>query len=91
MSDLAAPEHTFISKTDVMILKIFSPKNFAKKLAFFTQNKTKLCKNFFITLVFEKNANYFAENCQKSQKIVIITSTPVYFFRICFVKYVQDI
>jgi hypothetical protein len=26
-----------------------------------------------ITLVFEKNANFFAENCQKSQKIVIIT------------------
>jgi hypothetical protein len=23
-----------------------------------------------------KNANLFAENCQKSQKIVIITSTP---------------
>jgi hypothetical protein len=29
-----------------------------------------------ITLVFEKNANFFAENCRKSQKIVIITSTP---------------
>jgi hypothetical protein len=29
-----------------------------------------------ITLVFEKNANFFAENCQKLQKIVIITSTP---------------
>jgi hypothetical protein len=29
-----------------------------------------------ITLVFEKNANFFAENWQKSQKIVIITSTP---------------
>jgi hypothetical protein len=29
-----------------------------------------------ITLVFEKNANFFAENCQKSQKIVVITSTP---------------
>jgi hypothetical protein len=27
-------------------------------------------------LVFEKSANIFAENCQKSQKIVIITSTP---------------
>jgi hypothetical protein len=27
-------------------------------------------------LVFEKNANFFAENCQKLQKIVIITSTP---------------
>jgi hypothetical protein len=27
-------------------------------------------------LVFEKNANFFAENCQKSPKIVIVTSTP---------------
>jgi hypothetical protein len=29
-----------------------------------------------VTLVFEKYANFFAENCQKAQKIVIITSTP---------------
>jgi hypothetical protein len=29
-----------------------------------------------VTLAFERNANFFAENCQKSQKIVIITSTP---------------
>jgi hypothetical protein len=29
------------SGTDVMILKIFSPKFFAKKLAFLTQNKAK--------------------------------------------------
>jgi hypothetical protein len=27
-------------------------------------------------LFFEKNANFYAENCQKSQKIGIITSTP---------------
>jgi hypothetical protein len=45
-------------------------------LAFLTQNKAKICKNLIITLVFEKNANFFAEICQKSQKIVIITSTP---------------
>jgi hypothetical protein len=62
--------------TDVMIFKIFSPKNLAKKLAFFAQNKAKLCKNWIITLVFEKNDNFFAENWHKSQKIVIITSTP---------------
>jgi hypothetical protein len=49
---------------------------FAKKLPFLTQNKGKLCKILIITLVFEKNANFFAENCQKSQKIVIIASTP---------------
>jgi hypothetical protein len=52
------------------------PKKIAKKLAFLTQNKAKLCKILIITLVFEKNANFFAENWQKSQKIVIITSTP---------------
>jgi hypothetical protein len=62
--------------TDVMILNIFSPKNLAKKLAFLTQNKAKLCKILIITLVWGKNAIFFAENCRKSQKIVIITSTP---------------
>jgi hypothetical protein len=31
-----------------------------------------------ITLVFVKNANFFAENCQKSKKIVIITSVPAF-------------
>jgi hypothetical protein len=51
-------------------------KNSPKKLAFLNQNKAKLCKMLIITLVFEKNANFFAEYCQKSQKIVIITSTP---------------
>jgi predicted dinucleotide-binding enzyme len=59
-----------------MIFKIFSPKNSAKIIAFLIQNKAKLCKILIITLVFEKNANFFAENCQKLQKIVIITSTP---------------
>jgi hypothetical protein len=39
-------------------------------LVFLTQNKAKLCKNSIITLVFEKNANFFAENCRKSPKIV---------------------
>jgi hypothetical protein len=45
-------------------------------LAFLAQNKAKLCKNLIITLVFEKNANVFAENWQKSPKILAITSTP---------------
>jgi hypothetical protein len=31
---------------DVMIFKIFSPKKIAKKLAFLTHNKAKLCKKF---------------------------------------------
>jgi hypothetical protein len=34
------------SGTDVMILKIFLPKKSAKKFAFLTQNKGKLCKFF---------------------------------------------
>jgi hypothetical protein len=33
-----------------------------------------------ITLVFKKNANFFSENWEKSQKIVIITSTPGIFW-----------
>jgi hypothetical protein len=53
---------------------IFAEK-FGKKLAFLTQNKDELCKILIITFVFEKNAKFFVENCQKSQKIVIITST----------------
>jgi hypothetical protein len=32
-------------------------------------------QNFGHNIGFEKNANFFAENWQKSQKIVIITST----------------
>jgi hypothetical protein len=59
-------------ETDVMILKIFLPKNLAKILAFFAQTADNFCKNL---IVFEKNANFFAENWQKSQKIVIITLT----------------
>jgi hypothetical protein len=53
-------------------LKIFSPKNSAKILASFTQNKAKLRKILIITLVFEKKRHFL----EKSLKIVIITSTP---------------
>jgi hypothetical protein len=52
-----------------MILKIFLPKNSAKTLAFWTQNRAKLSQILIISLVFEKNAIFFAENCQKSQKM----------------------
>jgi hypothetical protein len=51
-------------------------KKIAKNWRLLTQNKAKSCKILIITLVFEKNANFFAENWQKSQAIVIITSTP---------------
>jgi hypothetical protein len=56
---------TFYPGTDVMILKIFSPKNSAKKLAFLTRNNAKICKILIITLVFEKNVNFFDEKLSK--------------------------
>jgi hypothetical protein len=62
--------------TDVIIFKMFSPKNLAKILAFFAHTIASFFENLIITLVFEKNANFLAENWQKLQKIVIITSTP---------------
>jgi hypothetical protein len=56
-----------------MILKIFLPKKFAKILAFFAQTTASFCKNSIVTLVFEKNANFFrqklakiAENCNNN-------------------------
>jgi hypothetical protein len=39
------------SGPDVINSKVFSPKKSAKKLAFVTQNKDKLCKNLIITLL----------------------------------------
>jgi hypothetical protein len=55
-----------IRVTDVIIFKIFPPKFFCETVAFFyvcPQNKAKLCRNLIITLVFEKNADFFPENC----------------------------
>jgi hypothetical protein len=52
-------------------------------MAFLAQNRAKLCKNLITALVFEKNSKFFAENRQKSQKIVIITSTPGTYVIIC--------
>jgi hypothetical protein len=52
-----------------------SPKNLAKISAFFAQTTANFCKILIITVVFEKNANVFAEKWQKSQKIMIIPST----------------
>jgi Ni,Fe-hydrogenase III small subunit len=75
-SVVVAVKSEVVSGTDVIIFKILSPKNSVKKLAFLTQNKAKICKILIITLVFEKNANFFSENWRKSQKIVIITSIP---------------
>jgi hypothetical protein len=52
----------------MLILKIFSPNNLAKILPF-SQTTAGFCKKkMIITLVFEKNAIFIAENEQKSQK-----------------------
>jgi hypothetical protein len=79
--------------TDVLIFKIFSPKNSAKKLAFLSQNKAKFWKKLTITLFFEKNANFFhrklskiAENCDHNidpwfvKGLNVNFSSPINFF-----------
>jgi hypothetical protein len=48
---------------DVMILKFF--EKFGKKYLLFAQTTASFSKNVIITLVFEKNAIFFAENWQK--------------------------
>jgi hypothetical protein len=45
-----------------MILKIFLPKNLAKKIDVFAQTNASFGKNLSIALFFEKNANIFSEN-----------------------------
>jgi hypothetical protein len=45
-----------------MIKKKYFRLNITKKLAFFTHTTASFCKDFLITLVFEKNNNIFAEN-----------------------------
>jgi hypothetical protein len=52
-------------RTDVMIFKIFSSKNSAKKLAFLTQNKAKLCKMLIITLFFLEKRQIFRQKLSK--------------------------
>jgi hypothetical protein len=44
-------------------------------LAFLTQNKAKLFLKIDHNIGFWEKHQFFAENCRKSQKIVIITST----------------
>jgi hypothetical protein len=49
--------------------QIFSPKNLARILPFFAQTTARFCKQLIITLVFEKNGNFFAENWQNRRKL----------------------
>jgi hypothetical protein len=46
---------------------IFAEK-IVTKLAFFTRNKAKLCKNLIITLVFEKRRQYFSPKIVKNRR-----------------------
>jgi hypothetical protein len=55
--------------TDVIILKIFSPKILAKIFAFFAQLLLVFAKIVIITLVFEKNAIFFTENGKNRRKL----------------------
>jgi hypothetical protein len=56
------PNPTIVSY-NASVVKIYSATgSLVNKLAFFAQNKAKLCKNWIITLVFEKNDNFFAKN-----------------------------
>jgi hypothetical protein len=49
--------------------RIFFAEKIGEKLAFLTKNKAKLFKNLIITLVFEKNADFLAQNFQNSRKL----------------------
>jgi hypothetical protein len=53
-------------------------KKLAKKLELFTQTTASICKKIDHNILgfFLEKRHFFVENCQKSQKIVIITSTP---------------
>jgi hypothetical protein len=48
---------------------LISPKISAKKLAFLTQNKAKICEILIITLVFEKNANFLPKIVKNRRKL----------------------
>jgi hypothetical protein len=57
-------------KSDVVIFKkYFRRKKLAKKLAFLTQNKAKLCKKFIVTTVNEKNANFLPKIVENRRKL----------------------
>jgi hypothetical protein len=56
--------------TDVIILKMFSPKILTKILAFFCSNYSLFSKNVIITLIFEKNANFAPKIGTSTQTIM---------------------
>jgi hypothetical protein len=61
--------------TDVKIFKIFFAEEFGEKMAFLLK-LLLVKKKFIITLVLDKNAIFSLKIVKKTQKSVIITSTP---------------
>jgi hypothetical protein len=61
--------------TDVMILKIFLPKNSAKNWRFWLKPKLNYAKNYHNIGFWEKTP-FFRQTLSKIAEIVIITSTP---------------
>jgi hypothetical protein len=53
--------------------KHFRRKKIGEKLPYLTKSEAKLWKKLITTMVFDKNAIFFAENWRKSKKIVITT------------------
>jgi hypothetical protein len=53
--------------TDVMIFKIFSPKNLAKIGVF--DSKQKIMQKFYHNIVFEKNAIFSPKNGKNRRKL----------------------
>jgi hypothetical protein len=60
-----------------MIKKNTFAEKSVENIGVFAQTAATFCKNLIITLVFEKNDNFFAKNWQKLPKLVILKSTPV--------------
>jgi hypothetical protein len=56
-------------------LKYFRRKN-CETICVFDSKQSEIMQNFDHNIGFKTDANFFAENWQKLQKIVIITSTP---------------
>jgi hypothetical protein len=69
-------DHAIESGTDATMIFIISTNKMAKNWRFLLETKLNDANFLIITLFFEKNANFSAENWQKSRKIVIVTSTP---------------
>jgi hypothetical protein len=70
------------SGTDVMIFKIFSPKNSAKKLAFLTQNKAEF--SFIFSFTYDMKPGVIVSNTvssnfdQSLQKITTFLKTYIF-------------